>query len=203
MKIIASFAFLIIGSTPGLVSAQATVDCRGNSQAKPCVEFRENGHYDGPLKIITNQPESKPKPVLEDAVSASIQGVTEEKFNATSTSQEVLDFSKFNGLPCSEYWQACSSNFELMENFNDFPFIAAECQVKAESLSRFGDIDWDGFFYIPFGTSLPGRTGLEKGILTLVEPNAMVPNRFGGREKTMLACLYDLDLKKIVSLEAL
>lgn len=88
-------ALVMAAAVPGFAYAQATVDCRGNSQAKPCVEFRENGYYDGPFQIITDQPKVSSIEETEKKVSSDDADRFGENFRYQLADMKCKPVSEF------------------------------------------------------------------------------------------------------------
>lgn len=105
------------------------------------------------------------------------------------TSQETAPSKQ----ACDNNWRACRNAGDLMEHNKNAVTYRAICTAKAEEATEYGAPQWQrGWGISPFSGYYP-EADIKDGKLTLVDDHALIPNRYGGKERGRIACFYDLE----------
>lgn len=93
---------------------------------------------------------------------------------------------------CANDWRMCKNAEDLMEHNNKVSFYRASCKIKANETASYGPPEWQkGFGIYPFSSYFTGGDIKAQGII-LIEDRALVPNKFGGKERSRISCHFDL-----------
>ncbi|GBQ88941.1 hypothetical protein AA0535_1669 [Asaia krungthepensis NRIC 0535] len=93
---------------------------------------------------------------------------------------------------CESDWHVCKSAEDLIEHNRKVSFYRASCKIKANETAEYGPPEWQkGFGIYPFSSYFAGDDIKALGIV-LIEDHALVPNKFGGKERSRISCHYDL-----------
>jgi len=93
---------------------------------------------------------------------------------------------------CATDYAKCKDNAELVSRYmtkKDKLFITVACKSMAKKIAKYGEPELPFF---AFGNYPPGRSFIDSGKATLLEPDAGYKNAFNATEKVLAKCNYDL-----------
>jgi hypothetical protein len=93
---------------------------------------------------------------------------------------------------CATDYTKCKDNAELVSRYmtkKDKLFITVACSSMAKKIAKYGEPELPFF---AFGNYPPGRSFIDSGTATLLEPDAGYKNAFNATEKVLAKCNYDL-----------
>jgi hypothetical protein len=105
-----------------------------------------------------------------------------------------------HGEGCHTDWTKCADNADLVNNYEGWANVQAECKDAAAQQARFGTPKWPWF---AFGSFYPGSNYVDSGIAIAVENDAQFSNAFGGMVHEKVICWYNLRRKSITNVEIL
>ena len=109
-------------------------------------------------------------------------------------------FSEEN--PCVNDYKKCQNLKELIALYPPASDGRISCIVAANDGLKYGAPEWPSIFDGPkFGAHLNDEKSWHIGQITFVQKGALIPNAFGGKERRTMYCTYDLNTKRVISLD--
>lgn len=104
--------------------------------------------------------------------------------------------------PCITDWKQCKDTKELVEFSHAASDGQVQCTVYADNNLKYGAPEWPSFLQGPkFGAYLQNEDFKRSGEVTLIQQGALIPNAYGGKEKSTMFCKYNMGSEKITSFE--
>jgi len=95
--------------------------------------------------------------------------------------------------PCINDWHKCKDLNQLFNDYIKIDSFEYECKDLADDTLEYGPPEWKGFPYKPFVYHYTITPFHKTGYVVLIEKDALIPNKFGGKERKQLDCYVNLD----------
>ena len=116
-------------------------------------------------------------------------------YSGSNVSSETRS-EKINQSECVTDWHKCKNLDQLFNEYNKISEFEYDCKYLSEDTLQYGPPEWKGFPYKPFEYHYKSTNFLKTGYIVLIEPGALVPNRYGGKEIQKLECYVNLKNSK-------
>jgi hypothetical protein len=100
-------------------------------------------------------------------------------------------------ISCTSDWHKCVDNADLVNHYLSNHSAQDSCKQEAESLAKYGTPKFPFLYY--FDTFYKGDQYPKTGIAVLIEKDAQYSNGFGAMVHSTATCTYDLNQKKVVT----
>jgi hypothetical protein len=106
---------------------------------------------------------------------------------------------KIEAPTCARNWRLCTDNSDLVNHYNGWYKVKADCEYEADKKAKYGTPKWPGFWSGgSFGAFKPGDDYPKTGIVVAVEKDAQFQNGFGAMVHSMVYCEYNLKNEEVV-----
>lgn len=117
---------------------------------------------------------------------------------------EQIHQTKIAQNPCITDWHYCKTIDQLMSDNETVHRAKFRCKTESRDHGAFGPPEWDGdWVSVPFSKYYAGSPFLKTGMIVLVDDKALVPNQYGGKERSTIECYYDLNKDEVSSIRIL
>lgn len=99
--------------------------------------------------------------------------------------------------PCAADWTQCADNMDVAKHYKEMSHLRFECKWETEKKIKYGEAKWPWGY--AFGSLFIGDSAPKTGIITLIEPDVRIQNKYGAMVHTEVECTYDLKEKKVTS----
>jgi hypothetical protein len=99
--------------------------------------------------------------------------------------------------PCMTDWTQCTDNMDVANHYKEMSHIRFECKWESNKKVKYGEAKWPWGY--SFGSLFVGDSAPKTGLITLVEPDVQMQNKYGAMVHTEVECTYNLKDKKVLS----